>query len=635
MNENDRAFHDSMKPSWGPDGTLVYAVSSNAKPLTRSSRRARDKDGLLTIQKGGVVSESRDVRFAKFSNEVSQSFCIIGTVLINRQASADALKKHKALAIIDDSGDVPFATLRDQFSFSEFFDNSDSKNPAILHEKLVWQLAGILFDHIDVPAELQDVPNAIERLRKDKVSAFWKKLVDHASTQQATMIKSNEEKAIASLSGHRIADACGHLLSGKDFHLATLIAQIGGRDSMRKDIRQQLQEWHKSKVISEFSLPIRTLYEILAGNVCVCDGSKGGPVEDRVESYVISKRFGLDWRQAFGLRLWYGILAGDDITIAVQQFAEDLGQNKETSRPQTWYVEQKVPTLWEDNNLDDREDLLWGLLRLYTFQDADLEAIIRPENSQLSPLDTRLSWQLSRALTATGEVSYRDEANDKADQATLSFASQLTNEGSWLDAVFVLLHISSEEARAKSIQEHLAHHAGRIGTEESHSFTTLANAFKIPTAWIWEAKALYMRSVKSDPRGEVDCLIKAGLSEEAHRTFTKEVAPKSVIERDYGTLQKILDGLDENVIPEWHLGGEIYQDFLDLLAAQKGGEQVDYAVIDRLLAGLPAAVEDSRHAGFMETVAVEIMSAVVAKAVAAMAQNGDVSLLPHPNTEQY
>ena len=71
MTASDRAFHDSMKPSWGPDGTLVYAVSSTAKPLGRSSRQARDRDGLLNIQKGGIVSESRDVRFAKFSNEVS------------------------------------------------------------------------------------------------------------------------------------------------------------------------------------------------------------------------------------------------------------------------------------------------------------------------------------------------------------------------------------------------------------------------------------------------------------------------------------------------------------------------------------------------------------------------------------
>jgi nuclear pore complex protein Nup98-Nup96 len=70
MTESDRAFHESMRPTWGPDGTLVYAVTSNPQPFGKSSRRARERDGLLTIQKGGVVSESRDVRFAKFSNEV-------------------------------------------------------------------------------------------------------------------------------------------------------------------------------------------------------------------------------------------------------------------------------------------------------------------------------------------------------------------------------------------------------------------------------------------------------------------------------------------------------------------------------------------------------------------------------------
>jgi nuclear pore complex protein Nup98-Nup96 len=70
MTESDRAFHESMRPTWGPDGTLVYAVTSNLQPFGKSSRRARERDGLLTIQKGGVVSESRDVRFAKFSNEV-------------------------------------------------------------------------------------------------------------------------------------------------------------------------------------------------------------------------------------------------------------------------------------------------------------------------------------------------------------------------------------------------------------------------------------------------------------------------------------------------------------------------------------------------------------------------------------
>src|SRR5277367_1769669 len=343
------------------------------------------------------------------------------------------------------------------------------------------------------------MPAASNILRKDNLSAFWQKLVGQASNRYVAMAKSSEEKTIACLSGHRIPEACGHLLNGKDFHLATLVALIGGNDRMRRDIREQLNEWQKSKVLSEFSQPIRAIYELLAGNVCVCDGTKGAPIEDRIESFIISKRFGLDWRQAFGLRLWYAILGSDDIARAVELFAEDLEQDKETARPQAWYVEQGISPLWNDEALDSREDLLWGLLKLYANHNTDLESVLRPENSQLSPLNVRLSWQLSRALIASGKASYGEDGDEKADQLTLSFAAQLTNEGNWVDAAFVLLHLSSASGRAKAILDHLAHHASRIGPEDGQTFVTLVQDLRIPSTWVWEAKALYMRSVQKDP----------------------------------------------------------------------------------------------------------------------------------------
>ncbi len=71
LDDVERAFHDSLKPSWGPDGTLVYAAPADWKPPSKSSRAIRDREGLLVVQKGGVISEARDVRFARFSSEVS------------------------------------------------------------------------------------------------------------------------------------------------------------------------------------------------------------------------------------------------------------------------------------------------------------------------------------------------------------------------------------------------------------------------------------------------------------------------------------------------------------------------------------------------------------------------------------
>ena len=533
------------------------------------------------------------------------------------------------LTVVDENEGIPFATLP-TFRLSDFIDEKESNSPAALHEKLVWQLASVLWDKLDVPVELSDTPNVEDRLRKKKLSVFWEKLVDSSSCNGIALARSGEEKAIASLSGHRVADACGYLINGKNFHLATLVALIGGRESMRKDIREQLREWRTAKCLSEFNQPIRAIYELLAGNVCVCDGFKGA-VEDRVDSFVISTRFGLDWRQAFGLRLWYGTRSAAEIEEAVLSFADDLNEERESALPQPWYVEQKIPTLWEDEDLDNREDLLWGLLKLYTFSDTDLEAIIRPENSQLSPLDTRLSWQLSRTLTSLRNINYLEDPEDKADRATISFASQLTNEGSWIEAAFVLLHLSSGTARAKALQDHLAHHASLIGTEDSASFTKLTRDFRIPAPWIWEAKALFMRSVKKDPRGEVDCLLKAGLFEESHRTFAKEVAPKAIIERNYDVLRALLRGFDgkQNSISEWHLGGEIYSDFLKLLDSQKKGILIDSLVLQRLLAGLPAMIQASRNPDFMETIAIETISSDVAQIITAIGENGEVSFFEY------
>jgi nuclear pore complex protein Nup98-Nup96 len=530
---------------------------------------------------------------------------------------------------------VPFAKLPDNASFLALRQDGSTRDPAATHEKTVWSLASILWDPVEVPETLAGVENIEARLRRDKFSAFWQDLVERASSQHIALAKSEEEKAIAALAGHRVPDACKHLINSKNFRLATLVATIGGKASVKKDIGQQLKDWQNANILSEFSQPIRALYEMLAGNVAVCTGSKGATPEDRVESFSISKRFGLNWRQALGLRLWYGALPSEPIEATVGLFTDDIVNGKENARPLAWYVEEKIPTLWEDTERDNREDLLYGLLKIHTFSDAAIQTVLAPANSQLSPVDFRLSWQLSQALTTFNVVKFDVEKEEvKArelastlDELTLSFASQLTNEGSWLEAIFVLLHLSAADARAKSIQGHLAQFAGRIGVEDSQTFMTLSQSLKIPTSWIWEAKALYMRSVEKNSTKEVECLIKASSFNEAHHTFAREVAPKTIVELDYDVLRTLLGAFkgQEHTISEWHLGGQIYSDFLTLVDRLKlRDHRVDVPALERLLAGLPAVVEKSRKPSFMETVAVETISGMVAKQVVALGKTGEV-----------
>lgn len=488
----------------------------------------------------------------------------------------------------------------------------------------MWDLASVLFDNVKVPIELQADPGATEKLRRENLSRLWESLVEERTLKAVAMAHTLEEKALAALSGHRVPEACKYLLESKNFRLATLVSLIGSDDGLKKDLREQLREWQAANILSEFSQPIRALYEMLSGNVCACEGTKGA-LEDRAEPFLISRRFGLNWQQAFGLRLWYAISTDGSIAEAFEKYQEDVEQDKEL-HPIVWFTQHGISAIWDDPQKQDREDLLWGLLKLYSDSRADLEAIIRPENSQLSPLDYRLCWQLGQALVSTGRVSFGKNATEKADAATISFAAQLTNEGSWLEAVFILLHLTNPDARARAVQDHLSRHAALIGNDDSTAFKKLVVDFKIPTQWIWHSKALYMRSAKKDATAEVQCLLRAESWADAHQTFIKEVAPRTIIERDYDGLADVLQQFEGRHlhVPDWNVGGEVYKAFLQLMGYHRRAESPPQMLVNSLLEGLPAMHGNTPEASIIEYAALTEMAAEIATIVSSMAKVGEV-----------
>lgn len=541
------------------------------------------------------------------------------------------------------------------FYFEEFAAAVEGTGPQEAHEKLVWGLASALLDELkhDYPQEAsKDALEYLEaRVRKDRLSAFWAQLVQNPAMQQAHKAGSKEEEAIAYLSAHQIEDACASLIEGGDFRLATLVAMIGGDKSMRSDMQEQISEWRRLKVLSEISDPIRALYELVAGNTCVCEGSKGA-LEDRAKTFVISERFRMNWKQAFGLRLWYGIREEEPIQVAVRQYLDDLESNKENdTKPAPWFVEQGVPPMWDDTRLDTREDLLLGILKRFIDvveqkQRYPFDAIVTPENHQLSPVDYRLAWQLYHSFHAwqfadfpaeTVDQDGIEEPSPKIARLTLDFASQLESAGHWVMAVFVVLHLLDTDSRASAAQSLLVQHAGSIGENlEDPSFNTLTQELRIPYEWIWQAKALHARSVEQDYISEVDYLLEAGDWNEAHETLVHMVAPRAVVENDTAMLKRLLYGFDSvAVLTNWNAGGQIFLDYIRLLQLKEQGPgavaDVDAedqrtrerkglpndndleAVVRRLLAALPAMMDKERKLSFLEKVAVQEMSGVVAE----------------------
>lgn len=529
----------------------------------------------------------------------------------------DLQEKFTRVRVVDG---VPLAELQAP-SLKDLFHPENSNDPVSFYERRVWELASILFD----PSESMTSPEAEHLSRKGRLSQFWADLVEQPSVTATGLARSSEEKAVACLSGHRVLDACKHLMDGKNYHLATLVSLVGTDDGAKSDIKEQVRAWHDAKTLSEFSEPIRTIYELLSGNVCICQGMKAVPVQDRLGSFVISRKFGLNWKQSFGLRLWYAISKQDDIASAVRLFKDDIAQDREDT-PRPWYVEQGILPLWNDAAIDERQDILWGLLQLYADDVVGLEEVLRPENSQLSPFDMRLCWQMGLALVSTGKVANDTRRQERADAATIGYAAQLSSAGEWLKAVFVLLHLNDATVRTKAIQEQLCRHAGKIGSETSSVFGILTEKYRIPAAWVWEAIALYMRSVTQDAAAEVQSLLRAGQPVEAHRVLIQQVAPQAIIERDYGQLARLLALFEssQRLISQWSLGGEIYNDFLALLRSKERGEAISRELLEKLLAGLQAMSEDGSDSDVVRYAAASDMADETAKQILRMAKTKQV-----------
>ena len=72
MDPIEQEFHASYKPAWGPPATLLYAIPGK---VDLSKNASSQPDPILNNQKGVIVSEGKDIRFAKFTTPPHVSAC--------------------------------------------------------------------------------------------------------------------------------------------------------------------------------------------------------------------------------------------------------------------------------------------------------------------------------------------------------------------------------------------------------------------------------------------------------------------------------------------------------------------------------------------------------------------------------
>jgi nuclear pore complex protein Nup98-Nup96 len=561
----DHEFHQSFKPNWSANGTLVYATSGSIPALD---------DGILVNFKSPLVAEHQDVHFASFTTpEVN----IPETIPL----------QFETCDLFFHNDQIPTTITVDAFDFSNYAEAITPNTPARIHEQHVWSLTSILFD--DSRNESQ-TGSPEGKLRKQKLIDFWCTLTRKDAETQLQRAQTPEEKAFIYLTCGDVVDACTALIESNNIHLATIVAQLPGDSIFRQTMAKQLDAWREINVLSEIKDPIRAIYEMLAGHVSGSEGKMTGTApENRITPLRFTERFGLTWRQAFGLRLLYGIDEADDIMAAVSQYAEDLAEHRESVLPIPWFVEQGVDMDWIDPQLQQREDVLWGLLKLYgrtgfedEMGDVRLAQILTPENVSGNPIDARLSFQLFHLLRAK-RVGITDEAENTtaADSLSRTYAAALEQIASKdLDAlkttIWVLTHLSTPEERETTIKRILNLHATMLNPTD-HSLTiSIPNETSprvlVPREWECAAKALHARAVEHDHIAEARWLINAGELREAHDVMRRIIGPQAVIEGSFDQLREVLgslvdDGHRKTQVSKqaWERGGGLYHVYIELL----------------------------------------------------------------------
>ncbi|KAL1138826.1 hypothetical protein AAG570_008888 [Ranatra chinensis] len=160
-------------------------------------------------------------------------------------------------------------------------------------------------------------------------------------------------------------------------------------------------------------------------------------------------------------------------------------------------------------------DILYHLLRLFSYKSHPLEQLLNPATYSIDPLDYRLR----------------------------SFADQLESHDLWEWAVFVLLHIPEPNGRAHTVQAIISRHITVDEDCEKESF--LIEQLQIPVKWIYESKAT--RAI----------------------FIMEHIASRAIINENYEFLEEMLEALEREdhwkQVSGWQNGGCVILEYLGII----------------------------------------------------------------------
>ncbi|PVF98109.1 hypothetical protein CPB86DRAFT_785111 [Serendipita vermifera] len=545
------AFGRSFRVGWGPGGTLVH-LGAICGPY--DSATPPESISLVQITSIDVTAFDEEPQ-----RELAKNHLRVYSEYTN--ATTERLGIPKILR--DD-------TLTFQAFASLFPQNENS------FEALLWRLASALYDEIPLDIPTDASPSKKEWIatlrRKMKVSDWLQSAV--TSTVEQVMLDGGATpiaKVFALLTGNQVERACQVAMDAGDFHLATLIAQIGGDKKFRDTMWRQWELWVKEATDVFIDEDYRKVYAVIAGETTLAAASKSEDPFLRVEKVDITK--GLDWKRIFALHLWYSCRMEDPVTTAVELYDETASERAAAARgasadeeevivswvnPPPWYRSQNDAGLSTISHIGDP---LLHLLRLFQDREYLLSDTLAPLSYSPHPLDYRLPWHLFIILKEfLGLDEMSRDFTMLADQLTISYAMQLESFGVIEFSVFVLVHLSDPLCRAAAIQSCLMRNADKIDMECKN----ILSSFNIPDRWILSAEAAYAR-YRGDSYEASRLYLDAREEKFACDLVISDLAPDIIIRADFPLLKQLFSAFNPEKIDDWAVRGKLFLDYTEVI----------------------------------------------------------------------
>eukprot|EP01105_Mastigella_eilhardi_P019859 TRINITY_DN468_c0_g2_i5.p1 TRINITY_DN468_c0_g2~~TRINITY_DN468_c0_g2_i5.p1 ORF type:complete len:1800 (+),score=412.55 TRINITY_DN468_c0_g2_i5:274-5400(+) len=335
------------------------------------------------------------------------------------------------------------------------------------------------------------------------------------------------DACFAALAAGRVTDAVSAAVAARNFRLATLAALADGADDgFRADALRQVQSWEQSGQASFVPPTLFRTYRLIAG------------LTDHKQVTM-----GLNWRQCFGLQLWYGTPGNSPLSTALQRYdgAVTAGSAAAPLSPHSASV----------------HDALYSLLRLHCDRSYPAGRALNPLGSGANPADAALAWHLASTLQA---LQYSIAPSILVALAQ-SYAWQLEAAGLWHWSVYVLLCLPASVPAAlvehlvrRTLESNLCATDAAVDAEsdvlaEEDKLNFVAGRLCVPARWLHEALALRLASGRARfaaPRrvAALRCahLLRAAKWTDAHALLidsglaadvvTNAVAPADVAERE-------------------------------------------------------------------------------------------------------